>query len=159
MRIPVSFDRPVETTTVSGQNQARVTTRLLRFIEDDTGVNIVVPQNSIWYIQNVYVRSVHSALAGNRLLTYLHQRRDGLDYRNIWRWYSPMIAASQTMEVFAHPTQEYINEAGVVSSTYLAYRSMAPNPYMDGDELNFIETGHLAGDYVEVHLIVNEVTQ
>lgn len=153
-RVPVDFPRPVQVTDVGNQNQARVDQRLYRFIEYDTGVNIVVPQNSVWYPQWFYVRSVH---AGAGLMTGLMQRLDAGNTRTLWRIHCPFIGAGKVQELFVGHGLDSYNDPTEQNDTFLAYRPMLPTPLIAGDEISFIETGHALGDYVECHLVVNEV--
>jgi len=154
IEFPVSFKRPVEVTDVTPQEESRVTARLLRFIEYDSGVNITVPQNVVWWPAWIYVNSVHTNIG---ILIGLLQRRDSSDYRTLWRSFCPSTAGGFTRVLMMGSNTDWMDDPTGYNNNYLSYRPLPQFPLLGGDELSFIDSGHAAGDYVECHMVVNEV--
>jgi hypothetical protein len=153
-RFPVDFPRPVETTIVSAQEPSRVTSRLLRFIEYDSGVNITVPQNVVWWPAWIYVNSVHTNIGS---LIGLLQRNDGAEIRTLWRSFCPSTAGNFARVLMMGSNVDWMDDPTGYNNVYLSYRTLPSFPLLAGDELSFIDSGHALGDYVECHMVVNEV--
>ena len=164
MKIPVSFDRPVEvvqTENVNAQRRQQVTMHRYGRI---TGAFFQVPFGQIWYVRSIGAQFHTAANVGNRYPKMWIARPniageatpDGpmlMLYQAVL-WTQP---ASKKAELYSGPNQENFDCPTQFDDTFIGYRTFPDIPLIGGDYLWFLMLDALGADHFNVNLVADVV--
>lgn len=159
-RIPVDFPRPVDVRLAETYTKAKVTNRILSAVGVNPSKIWTVPQGTQWFVNWAMLEIVTNANILDRypLFTAGRNAENGNRY-TVWRVHGPTTPASNQRFVMLASWVEHNDDAALFggAAVQVHTRAIPRGPYLDGDELTFGLNGAQGGDYLNVHLVVDEV--
>lgn len=165
LRFPVDFERPVPVTMAETLDKTKISSRLLYRRGRIAGNFLQVPQGSSWYVRHIAAKYVTDATVGNRFPVFWIWRPDEhgdvqsdgrmltLYQTHIWTQ-----VASRTAFMFAGPNESNQDEATQWDNQFVAHRTLPNIPYLSGDYFWYFLDDALGTDYIDITMIVDEVT-
>lgn len=164
MKIPVTFDRPVE--VVQGENvdaQRRQQLTMYRYGRI-TGQFFNVPFGQMWYVRSIGAQFHTGGDVGNRYpLMWIYRpdpagemTADGpmLTLYQTVLWTQP---ASKKAELYSGPNQENFDSPTQFDDTFIGYRTFPNIPLIGGDYLWFEMLDALGTDHFHVNVVADVV--
>lgn len=153
--VPVTFPEPVAVSTADALGTARLRTKHLYLNMKGQGGSFTVPPGCTWVIEHMLIHLLCGASEGDRYPKLEIQRDDRL----IYRMYSGCITKNDMLDILLGSYDGYsegTSYAGI--NQYVMTRPLWRGPYLSGDVIAVDVDNIFPADYLNVDLIVDEVT-